>query len=63
MTQKENNSVPRIQEYARLTPAVYKSLENAMVPPVVNNSTTAHMAGYQLGVQAVLKALREGFIV
>lgn len=47
----------------RLTPEVYKSLEAKFSRPTVTDSTSAHQAGFQLGVQAVLQALRQGFVV
>jgi hypothetical protein len=49
--------------YARLTPNVYADLERKVGMILVNRETTEHMAGYQLGVQAVLKLLREGYVV
>lgn len=50
-------------EYARLPQHVYESLEAKMAGPVVNQVTTDLQAGYMLGVQAVLKELRNGFVV
>ena len=47
----------------RLTTEVYRELENKMYRPVVTAETTAHQAGYQLGVAAVLKELRNGYVV
>jgi len=51
------------QTIARLDPTQYQALEKQLPPPVVTNATTELMAGYQLGVQAVLKTLREGYTV
>jgi len=48
-------------ETVRLTPEQYRQLEGQLVPPAVTNSTSDLMAGYQLGIQAVLKLLREGY--
>lgn len=45
----------------RLTPEVYAKLERQCVPPAVVSGTSPIEAGYKLGVQAVLKLLREGF--
>ena len=47
----------------RLEPEVYASLEKQFSKPVVTENTTAHQAGYQLGIHAVLAALRKGFVV
>lgn len=50
-------------EYARLPEHVYKELEGKLASPVVNQVTTDLQAGFMLGVQAVLKELRNGFVV
>jgi len=47
----------------RLDPAQYRRLEQQLPPPAVTNTTSDLMAGYQLGVQAVLKILREGYTI
>lgn len=49
--------------YARLTPEVYKALEDKLSRTIVTTSTTVLEAGYQLGIQAVLKELRAGYVV
>jgi len=49
-------------EYAILTQAVYQNLAKQF-PILVNRETTEIMSGYQLGVQAVLQKLREGFVI
>ena len=46
----------------RLAPEVYKDLEKKLPPIAVNNETSPMQAGFQLGVQTVLKMLREGFV-
>jgi len=51
------------QTIVRLDPTQYRQMEKALPPPSVTNATTELMAGYQLGVQAVLKTLREGFTI
>jgi len=51
---------PAPQDFIRLAPDQYRALERQLPPPSVTNATSDLMAGYQLGVQAVLKALREG---
>lgn len=51
-----------IQEVVVLNEAQYKALEGKVIGPCVNNNTTELQAGYMLGVQAVLKLLREGYV-
>ncbi len=50
-------------EIALLTAKQYEALEKQLTPPVVTNNTTDLLAGYQLGVQDVLKKLRSGFVI
>ena len=50
-------------EVHRLSDAVYKDIEKKFSRPIVSSQTTAHEAGYQLGIQAILQALREGYVV
>lgn len=47
----------------RLTPEIYKKLEDQLPKPIVNAQTTEHMVGYMLGIQYVLAVLREGFTI
>lgn len=47
----------------RLTPEVYKSLEDQLPKPIVNSQTSEQMIGYMLGIQYVLSVLREGFTI
>jgi hypothetical protein len=49
-------------QYAVLTQAVYEHLSKQF-PILVNRETTDIMAGYNLGVQAVLQKLREGYVI
>jgi len=51
------------QTTVRLDTTQYRQLERQLPPPSVTNSTSDLMAGYQLGVQAVLKLLREGYSI
>lgn len=51
------------QVITRLEPDVYAELEAKVPPPNVTTATTELMAGYQLGVQVVLRLLREGYVV
>lgn len=47
----------------RLTQDVYKALEAGLPVPFVNQHTSDLQAGFALGIQFVLKQLREGFVV
>lgn len=47
----------------RLSASAYQQLERVLPSPYTDNETTAIAAGYKLGIQAALKALREGFVV
>ncbi|WP_429498852.1 hypothetical protein ACQUFY_05955 [Robbsia andropogonis] len=49
-------------EVVRLSADQYRELERKLTPPVVTTATTELLAGYQLGVQDVLKHLRDGFV-
>lgn len=49
-------------QLAILTTPVYEALSKQF-PLVVNRETTDITAGYQLGIQAVLQKLREGFVI
>lgn len=51
------------RQVTRLTTAAYHALEKMVPQPYVDNETTPIAAGYKLGVQAVLKALREGYVI
>lgn len=48
---------------ARLTQEVYADLERTVGGILVNRETTELMAGQQLGIQHVLRLLREGYVV
>ena len=50
-------------EKQRLAPEAYAALCKTLPGIAVNNETGTLQAGYQLGVQAVLQKLREGFVV
>ena len=47
----------------RLHPDEYQKLAREFPNPIVTETTTAHQAGYLLGIQAVLQKLREGYTV
>lgn len=53
-----------INQNFRLNEVAYQALEKAVMAEVlVSSQTTDIQAGYQLGIQKVLKALRDGFVV
>lgn len=52
-----------VKSVVRLSTEVYRQLENKLYRPIVTADTTAHQAGFQLGVAAVLKELRNGYVV
>lgn len=47
----------------RLQYDVYKQLEKSLPAPVVTSATTDHQVAFALGVQHVLKVLRDGFVI
>lgn len=48
----------------RLDPQAYQALERMVLSDVpVTSQTTEIMAGYMLGIQKVLKILRDGYVV
>lgn len=48
---------------ARLSQGVYEDLERKIGQILVNRETTELMAGQQLGIQLVLRLLREGYVI
>lgn len=59
MTQPEK----KVVEYHRLSPQAYADLEKATAfVPHVAEDTTNIQAGFMLGVQHVLRTLRNGFV-
>ena len=50
------------QTVVRLDTDVYKHLENKFRTLTPNENTSQLQAGFALGVQAVLKELREGYV-
>ena len=57
------NPKPTEDVIVRLQPDVYRQLEESLPAPAVTTQTTDLQAVYALGIQAVLKKLREGFVV
>ena len=55
-------AVPLVAKH-RLSPESYAQLLRQVTSISVSNDTSVLQAGYQLGVQAVLQKLREGFVV
>lgn len=51
-----------VKEVVRLDPRQYATLESKLPGPVVGRDTTELQVAYNLGVQAVLKLLREGYV-
>lgn len=60
-TDKEQPSSAKV--VTRLTQEVYEQLERRHVTFKPNSTSTELEAGYALGVQAVLKDLRSGFVM
>lgn len=52
----------KILEVVRLDPRQYAELERQMPGPNVGPNTTDLQAGFALGIQFVLKHLREGYV-
>lgn len=53
----------KITEVVRLHADIYAKLEQKLSRTVVTSETTPITAAYALGVEAVLKELRNGFVV
>lgn len=58
-----NNQQKSVQVMHRLTVESYQALEKQVVGPGVNSQTSPTEAAYKLGVQAVLKAVRDGWVI
>lgn len=52
-----------VKEVHRLSSEAYSQLCGKLPAIAVNNETSSHQAGFQLGIQLVLQKLREGFVV
>lgn len=63
--QPNQKTVPvhKVIEVHRLSKVMYDRLETKFSKPLVSSQTTAHEAGYQLGIQAVLQHLRQDYVV
>ena len=58
-----NPAKPETRYIVRLQPELYQKLETKLSRTVVTSSTSAIEVGYQLGVEAVLKELRNGYVM
>lgn len=58
-----NTTQEPTQILARLDQTTYTALAKQLPPPHVSAETTAHQAGFLLGVQFVLEKLRAGFTI
>lgn len=54
---------PKVTEVVILNKDIYKKLEEQLPAPSPSGTTTDIQAGFLLGVQHVLKKLREGFVI
>lgn len=54
---------PEERVIARLNAQVYKKLEESLPAPTPGAATTDIQAGFLLGVQHVLKKLRDGYVI
>lgn len=57
------NPPVKVVELTRLRPDVYAGLEKQVAAPYVDRQTTEIQAGFLLGIQHVLKVLRDGYVV
>lgn len=58
-----NPTKPETRYIVRLQPELYQKLETKLSRTMVTSSTSAIEVGYQLGVEAVLKELRNGYVM
>lgn len=58
-----NPTKPETRYIVRLQPELYQKLETKLSRTVVTSDTSAIQVGYQLGVEAVLKELRNGYVM
>lgn len=57
------NPETKITEVVRLRPDLYAALEKKLSRLIVTENTTAFTAGFALGVESVLKELRNGYTI
>lgn len=53
----------QVQVFTRMQSDVYKRFEDSLIQPYVQTSTTDQQVAFALGIQYVLKRLRDGFVV
>lgn len=58
-----NPTITETRHIVRLQPELYQKLETKLSRTIVTSSTSAIEVGYQLGVEAVLKELRNGYVM
>lgn len=58
-----NQPKPQAVQVHRLSESAYQDLAKKLPKPLVSNDTSAHHAGYLLGIQYVMQILREGYVV
>lgn len=54
---------PKVTEVVVLNKDIYRKLEDQLAAPSPSGTTTDIQAGFLLGIQHVLKKLREGFVI
>lgn len=57
----QNRPEPVVEQFV-MTQGVYDKFVRGLEPPIVTNNTTAQGAGYLVGMQRVLGAIREQFV-
>lgn len=65
MQQVKPKEAPAKREeiFVRMNTRIYESLEAKLPQAGVTATTTELQAGFQLGIQYVLKLLREGYVI
>jgi hypothetical protein len=63
MNTKPNAPTKTVTAYARLNPDVYAALERECQIPPVSRETTAVQTAYAMGIEHVLRKLRQGYVV
>lgn len=65
MTRAARGPAPELKTrtFVRMDETLYKELERTCPQPSVSEGTSAHQAGFLLGIQFVLRKLREGYVI
>lgn len=54
---------PKVQAViGRIDPNLYRLIEKRLASPSMNENTTPQQTGFMLGIQAVLRVLRDEFV-